>query len=176
MSCDPNGNFIPLVLAAVAIFEIVSSAADVVATVDVWTDPTASTGERIAVTAGTAIGLVGPGGGAGAAAKHTDEVIDAVDGVVDARRAARRRGGAGSTKGAGVDDAIGDGAREATSPEGVVYRRTDLTGDLEPYGGQAVSPRRYIARQREHARAHPDSVFEFEIVDRADPGVDLDIA
>lgn len=35
---------------------------------------------------------------------------------------------------------------------------------------------RYLARQIEHARAFPNSKFEFEIIDRANPGSALDIA
>src|SRR5262249_27100130 len=61
-------------------------------------------------------------------------------------------------------------------PEGVVYLRTDLTGNLEPYGGQAESYARYLARQQEHARAFPDARFSFSIVDRANPGAELDRA
>ena len=62
------------------------------------------------------------------------------------------------------------------APEGVIYLRTDLTGILAPYGGQAMSEARFLARQAEHARANPGSRFSFEIVDRARPGLDLDIA
>lgn len=54
--------------------------------------------------------------------------------------------------------------------------RTDLTGTLAPYGGQAINDARYLARQAEHARAFPDSQFQFIIVDRANPGRELDIA
>jgi hypothetical protein len=60
--------------------------------------------------------------------------------------------------------------------EGVVYSRIDLNGEILPYGGQAQSYDRYLQRQIEHARRHPDADFDFTIVDRADPGVDLDVA
>jgi len=33
-----------------------------------------------------------------------------------------------------------------------------------------------LERQVKHARAYPDADFEFTIVDRANPGVDLDVA
>ncbi|QDT89873.1 polymorphic toxin-type HINT domain-containing protein [Gimesia algae] len=62
------------------------------------------------------------------------------------------------------------------APEGIVYKRTDLNGKLKPYGGQAKSQQRFIKRQAEHARKHPDSDFDFEIVDRAQPGEALDAA
>ncbi|GGF42677.1 hypothetical protein GCM10011519_15710 [Marmoricola endophyticus] len=58
-------------------------------------------------------------------------------------------------------------------PEGIVYRRTDLLGS-KPYIGQAKSEARYLSRQAEHARAHPDADFEFEVVGRANPGRELD--
>ena len=45
-----------------------------------------------------------------------------------------------------------------------------------PYGGQAKSEARFIQRQSEHARAYPDADFDFTIVKRANPGVQLDIA
>lgn len=53
--------------------------------------------------------------------------------------------------------------------EGVVYLRSDDSGNLKPYVGQAKSEARYIKRQQEHARANPDSDFEFQIIDRASP-------
>jgi len=49
-------------------------------------------------------------------------------------------------------------------PEGVVYRRTDVSGNIAVYGGQAKSEKRFLERQAEHARANPDADFEFEIV------------
>lgn len=61
------------------------------------------------------------------------------------------------------------------APEGIVYRRTDDNGSPDYYG-QAKSDERYGKRQQEVARQHPDADFEFEIVDRAEPGVDLDVA
>lgn len=61
-------------------------------------------------------------------------------------------------------------------PDGVVYSRIDLNGSVLPYGGQAQSYERYLERQIEHARAHPDADFEFTIGDRANPGVELDVA
>jgi hypothetical protein len=59
-------------------------------------------------------------------------------------------------------------------PAGVIYLRTDvLTG--EEYVGQAESWSRYLSRQREHARDHPHASFKFEVLGRANPGVDLDV-
>jgi len=52
------------------------------------------------------------------------------------------------------------------SPEGIIYLRTDRTLGLKPYVGQVKSEARYIARQAEHARAHPEADFEFKIIDR----------
>lgn len=57
---------------------------------------------------------------------------------------------------------------------GVVYRRTDLNGNIDPYVGQSKSLDRYEIRQYEHARAHPDALFDYEVIDRGHPGVDLD--
>jgi len=52
------------------------------------------------------------------------------------------------------------------SPEGIIYLRTDRTLGLKPYAGQVKNEARYLARQAEHARAHPDADFEFKIIDR----------
>lgn len=50
---------------------------------------------------------------------------------------------------------------------GIIYRRIDKNGEIEkPYVGQAKNSKRYEARQKEHARANPDSDFDFEIIDR----------
>jgi len=55
-----------------------------------------------------------------------------------------------------------------------VYLRTDvLTG--EEYIGQAKNWKRYLARQKEHAKKHPGAAFSFEVVGRANPGKDLDV-
>lgn len=60
------------------------------------------------------------------------------------------------------------------TPSGVVYLRTDvLTG--EEYIGQAKNWKRYLARQKEHAKKHPGAAFSFEVVGRANPGKDLDV-
>ena len=60
------------------------------------------------------------------------------------------------------------------TPAGVVYLRTDLiTG--EEYVGQAKSWQRYLKRQTEHARKFPNKVFTFEVLGRANPGLDLDV-
>jgi YD repeat-containing protein len=68
------------------------------------------------------------------------------------------------------------GAAADVVPQGVIYLRTDLSGSLSPYIGQARSLDRFVARQAEHARNNPFSDFEFSIVGRAEPGVSLDIA
>jgi hypothetical protein len=68
------------------------------------------------------------------------------------------------------------GAAERAVPNGIVYLRTDITGKLSPYGGQAINDARFLARQAEHARAFPNSEFKFSIIDRANPGRSLDIA
>jgi len=58
-------------------------------------------------------------------------------------------------------------------PRGVVYKRTDpATG--EEYIGQSKSPERFDQRQREHD-SELDVEHEFEIVARAEPGLDLDV-
>lgn len=52
------------------------------------------------------------------------------------------------------------------SAEGVIYLRTDVTGGLKPYVGQAKSEARFLARQREHVKKYPNADFEFEILNR----------
>jgi hypothetical protein len=65
---------------------------------------------------------------------------------------------------------------EGELPRGIVYLRTDLTGGLRPYVGQAQSADHYLARQIVHARNFPSSDFRFSIIDRANPGTNLTIA
>ncbi len=48
-------------------------------------------------------------------------------------------------------------AAERGVPEGIVCLRTDITGKIAPYGGQAMNDARFLTRQAEHARAFPDS-------------------
>lgn len=57
---------------------------------------------------------------------------------------------------------------------GVIYYRTDLSGNLAPYVGQSKDENRFTDRQGEHASDHPDSEFRFEVLDRAKPGTALD--
>ena len=60
-----------------------------------------------------------------------------------------------------------------TIPEGVVYRRTNPeTGTC--YIGQCISQSRYQVRQGEHNR-DIGTEHDFEIIGRANPGVDLDV-
>jgi len=63
---------------------------------------------------------------------------------------------------------------QAPLPHGVIYRRADLSGNLAPYIGQSKSLGRFESRQYEHARDHPDALFDYEVIDRGHPGVDLD--
>jgi hypothetical protein len=52
--------------------------------------------------------------------------------------------------------------------------RTDSSGNLGDYYGQAQSDARYVARQGEHTDANPDSQFEFQQVSSGSPGDNLD--
>jgi len=61
----------------------------------------------------------------------------------------------------------------ATTPEGIVYLRTDENGTLGDYVGQAKSPARYDARQSEHSDDYPNADFNFDTIDRAIPGDEL---
>jgi RHS repeat-associated protein len=61
-----------------------------------------------------------------------------------------------------------------SSGDGVVYLRTDTSGNLGDYYGQAQSDARYTVRQDEHTDANPNSDFEFEQVGSASPGDNLD--
>lgn len=66
-----------------------------------------------------------------------------------------------------------EGGASATG-DGIVYLRTDATGGLKPYVGQAKNMDRFIERQGEHAADHPNAVFNFEILERNIPASDLD--
>jgi RHS repeat-associated protein len=60
--------------------------------------------------------------------------------------------------------------------EGIIYERIDKSGNIEkPYVGQTKSEERFIERQKEHARANPNSDFEFKIIDRGNKGPDLNL-
>ncbi|MFN4086535.1 MAG: RHS repeat domain-containing protein [Spirosomataceae bacterium] len=50
--------------------------------------------------------------------------------------------------------------------KGIVYLRKDASGNLKPYVGQAKNEKRFLERQKEHARTNPDSDFEFDVLDR----------
>ncbi len=57
---------------------------------------------------------------------------------------------------------------------GIIYRRTDRAiPNAKPYIGKAKSDERYNERPKEHRRANPDSDFEFEEIERAEPGQSL---
>jgi hypothetical protein len=54
---------------------------------------------------------------------------------------------------------------------GIVYRRVDrnnLGGKC--YIGRCDNDRLYQRRQRDHSRENPDADYEFEVIDRAQPG------
>jgi len=60
-------------------------------------------------------------------------------------------------------------AQRAREPAGIVYRRTDRnTGRC--YVGRCDNAENYQRRQRDHSRANPDADYEFDVVDRAEPG------
>ncbi len=71
------------------------------------------------------------------------------------------------------------GKADDATREGIIYERTDQTGALDKYVGQSKNEKRFLKRQGEHARANPDSDFEFKVIDRGDPRgkfpTDLDI-
>jgi hypothetical protein len=57
--------------------------------------------------------------------------------------------------------------------EGIIYLRTDSSGNLGDYYGQAQSDARYDVRQGEHADANPNSQFDFQQVSGGSPGDNL---
>jgi len=58
--------------------------------------------------------------------------------------------------------------------EGIIYLRTDKSGSIDKaYVGQTKNSQRFVERQKEHARANPNSNFEFRIIDRGTSGKDL---
>ena len=84
-------------------------------------------------------------------------------------------GGSGKLGTLGIRALAAKGIEEAV-PEGIVYLRTDLSGKVKPYGGQSINYERFLVRQKEHARAFPESEFKFSVVGRANPGAELDAA
>ncbi|HEV2817932.1 MAG TPA: RHS repeat-associated core domain-containing protein, partial [Allosphingosinicella sp.] len=60
-------------------------------------------------------------------------------------------------------------ARVAREPAGIIYRRVDRnTGRC--YIGRCNDERLYRRRQRDHRRANPEADYEFEPIERAEPG------
>lgn len=62
----------------------------------------------------------------------------------------------------------------SAADQGIIYLRTDESGGLKPYIGQAKNLQRYEARQAEHAAANPDAQFNFEILEQGLPQSELD--
>jgi hypothetical protein len=154
----------------------------------------ATTGEvnwgQVAVSG--AFGAVGGGFGA-AIGKHF--VGNAVEGAVEnvantvvsgqpvtpgslLRNAAEGAATSAATGGvlnkAHLPSAVGKLGDERPQLEGIVYRRIDRNGDLKPYIGQSRSLDLYDRRRADHFRNFPDADLDFEIIDRAHPGVELD--
>lgn len=123
---------------------------------------------------------VAAGNVAGAAIDAVGVVVDTVATVVPgvpggagtAIKVARTADAATDIKATvGAAESATDAAR--TTPDGVVYLRRDpVTGDC--YVGQCKSSDRFDARQKEHDR-DLDVQHEYEILGRAEPGVELDV-
>jgi hypothetical protein len=87
--------------------------------------------------------------------------------AVEAERAASK-----ADKAASKADSVKQKPSES-APDGIVYLRTDKnTGKL--YVGQTKSKERFAARQNEHARAKPDADYKYNILDKEEPGDNLD--
>ena len=72
----------------------------------------------------------------------------------------------------GVSPVVGDVASKglkSLDKAGIVYRRiNNETGGC--YIGRCNSQSLFERRQRDHARRNPDADYEFEIIERAEPG------
>ena len=74
-------------------------------------------------------------------------------------------------KPAKVVDKIVDVAKDAKKGAGVIYRRVDRNNPGgKCYIGRCNSEKLFERRQRDHSRANPDADYEFETIDRAEPG------
>ena len=94
---------------------------------------------------------------------------EGVEVLGDAKAANKANGASKTVKGDGPD--IGSKADDKT---GIIYERTNpKTGEC--YIGQCKSPERFEARKKEHDKKLGVE-HDYEIVDRAKPGDDLDIA
>ena len=107
-----------------------------------------------------------PGGKYGAAA-----TVAVGDVIINATKAASN-GEEYTTVQAGEDFLIGFAAQLGSEQvtelfgEGFIYLRKDKSGNLKEYVGQAKNKERYLKRQKEHARANPNSDFDFDVLDR----------
>jgi hypothetical protein len=71
----------------------------------------------------------------------------------------------------GAQAAFGILAGKATKPAGLVYRRIDSAiPSAKCYIGRCDSVQLFKRRMRDHARAKPTADYEYEVLDRADPG------
>ncbi len=60
-------------------------------------------------------------------------------------------------------------AKGADTASGIVYRRTDrVTGRC--YIGRCNNDALFIRRQRDHTRHNPDAEYDYDVIDRAEPG------
>jgi RHS repeat-associated protein len=143
------------------------------------------TGGAVAPIAGRALVAAGSPAlmyiGSGAAAGLSASAVDvAVQRAGDAAASIPYNGTVGSdltymgtsTLGGAAFGAVTYGAVRAG--QGVVYQRTDASGNLGDYYGQAQNDVRYAARQGEHADANPNSQFNFQQVSGAASGDNLD--
>jgi RHS repeat-associated protein len=74
-------------------------------------------------------------------------------------------------KPAKVVDKIVDVAKDTRTGAGIIYRRVDRNDPGgKCYIGRCDSEKLFERRQRDHARANPDADYEFEVLDRAEPG------
>lgn len=159
---DPDGRY-PwcLVYAAVEVGIAIYDAYETGTTI---IDPNASTSEKFAAAGGFVLGAILPGGGYGTAAKQTAKTVDK---VMDAGKV--------MDKASDATKAVDKGSDVVKKGDGVIYKRTDKTGNQKDYVGQAKSEDRYKARQKEHQRANKDADYDFTEIDRGTPGKDLNM-
>jgi RHS repeat-associated protein len=105
--------------------------------------------------------------GAGLAVRGSAKAVNAVDNAIDASKVVSKSNDTQKTLNK-VDNVAKQG-------DGIIYKRTDKTGNQKDYIGQAKSEDRYKARQKEHQRANKDADYDFTEIGRGTQGKDLNM-
>jgi hypothetical protein len=68
-------------------------------------------------------------------------------------------------------------ALKGPAGKGLIYQRTDMNGEIQPYIGQAKSMEHFDQRVYDHNTTYPNADFKYEFLQQGiAPGTPLDVA